>query len=451
MLAKTLKDTFNAVNPVYPLESDDKRYVDCTAVRGNEDVVEQLFRTIDWSSDPASTTPFTSQLFTGHRGCGKSTELRRLQQRLHDANYSVIYIEADNFIDIEDTTYTDVLLAIASQIFHGFEQAKVTLPDIVLKDVYDWLAEIVEEKVIGDSASMTVEAGVSVGTPALFAGLASIFSKLTGQIQTSIDSKKTIRRKLDPQVKQLIDKINQMIQSGIVPLRKQGKQGLVVIVDNLDRIPPHAVDDKNQHDALYIDHGEQLCQLRCHLIYTVPIAMYYSPRARLMNSIFPDSQVMPMIKLRPKNATPDEYWQPGLDALRTILARRVDLEEMFEKEALDLLIKMSGGVPRLLMQLVRYACQYAANRSPKPLTLHAAQRAVSRLVNEYSRSIPDKHFPLLAEVHRSKAAGNDDDQLVMLHNLSVLEYMNGSLWQDVQPMVMQLEKFKSAYGALLDG
>lgn len=447
MLAKTLKDTFNAVNPVIPLESDDVRYVDCTAVRGNEDVVEQLFNTIEWSNDPTSKTPYTTQLFTGHRGCGKSTELRRLTKRLLTAEYAVIYLEADDLIDVEDTTYTDVLLALANQIFNDLKAMAIYLPEDVLKDIYLWFAEIVEEKEIGDSASISLQSEIGAGTPSFLSGLASVLVKLTGQIRTSVDTKKNIRRKLDPQVTQLIEKINRLILYGTAALRTQGKRGLVVIVDNLDRVPPHNADGKNQHDALYIDHGEQLCLLNCHLIYTVPIAMYYSPRARLMTSIFTDNQVVPMIKLRLKDATSDEYWQPGLDTLYQILRKRVDLEEMFESSALDLLIKMSGGVPRILMQLVRYACQYAANRSPKPIDLNAAQRSVNRLVNEYERSIPETHFPLLAQVYRSKKADNDENHLQMMHNLSVLEYMNGRRWQDVQPMVLQLEKFKAAYGA----
>ena len=84
MLAATLRDVFNTANPA-PLPSGDPRYVDCTAVRGNEDVVRQLFQRITWSDLPATT-----QLFTGHRGCGKSTELLRLKTQLEAADFAVI-------------------------------------------------------------------------------------------------------------------------------------------------------------------------------------------------------------------------------------------------------------------------------------------------------------------------------------------------------------------------
>ncbi len=44
--ARTLKDAYNNVDPVQPLPAGDPRYVNCMAVRGNEDVVEQMLKKI---------------------------------------------------------------------------------------------------------------------------------------------------------------------------------------------------------------------------------------------------------------------------------------------------------------------------------------------------------------------------------------------------------------------
>ena len=41
-LATTLRDTWNVVNPTEPLPPGDPRYVDCTEVRGDEDVVCEM-------------------------------------------------------------------------------------------------------------------------------------------------------------------------------------------------------------------------------------------------------------------------------------------------------------------------------------------------------------------------------------------------------------------------
>ncbi|MFO7633058.1 MAG: AAA family ATPase [Caldilinea sp.] len=440
--ARTLRDVFNAANPLLPLPSGDPRYVDCTEVRGNEDVVTQLFQCITWSDT------ITSQLFTGHRGCGKSTELLRLRQRLTDAGYAVIYFDADEIIDIEDTEYTDVLVAIARQVFEGLETLGVNLSDDLLESVFAWFAEVVYEQEDVRAAQAALEAEFSVKTPTLPVLFASLMGKITGQLRTGVESKRSVRRRLDPQIAQLLDKINLLLRSGEAQLRKRGQSGLVVIVDGLDRVMYRTLDDgrRNSHDALFIEHGDQLRACRVHLVYTVPISMFYSPRASVLANVFPDYRILPMIKVHTRDNTPAP---DGLAKLREILARRIDLSLIFEEEGLEALCTASGGHPRILMTLVRNACTYAANRFPQPIDANAAERAISRLVSEFSRSIPEDHFPLLAQVYRRKQVNNDDPHRLMLQNLSVLEYMNGAPpWQDVQPVVQRLDKFQEV---LADG
>lgn len=261
MPAATLRDVFNTANPA-PLPSGDPRYVDCTEVRGNEDVVRQLFQHITWSDLPATT-----QLFTGHRGCGKSTELLRLKTQLEAADFAVIYFEADEVIDVEDVVYSDVLVAIVRQVYEGLRELDAGLPNDLLDDVFAWFAEVVYEYESAKAAAAALEGEFKLSTPPILSGLGQILAKITGQLRTSVESKQQIRRRLDPQIAQLLDKINLLLLTGVAQLRKQGKQGLVVIVDNLDRIPFRALADGrgNIHDALYIDHGEQLRACRCHL------------------------------------------------------------------------------------------------------------------------------------------------------------------------------------------
>ncbi len=438
-LARTLKDVFNTANPV-PLLSGDPRYVDCTAVRGNEDVVSQLFNAIHLSDQPA-----TAQLFTGHRGCGKSTELFRLQKRLEDAGYAVIYFGADEAIDVNDVIYSDVLVAIAQQVYTGLQALGVQLDDELLDDVFKWFAEIVYEKADTKEFQAELAAEFSVGTPKLLLPLAQLLAKITGQLRTGVESRQQIRSRLDPQIAHLIERINLLILRGVGALRRQGKEGLVIIVDNLDRIPFRKLDaHRSNHDALYIEHGEQLRSLRCHLIYTVPIASIYSKNVKILTSIFPDCRVLPMIKTH----TPDNQpWPEGLATLRRILAERIALDEVFEEAAVAALCAESGGHPRILMTLVRYACEYATNRYPRPIDVHAVERAIGRFTSEYSRSVPEEYFPLLARVYRTKKCDNDDAYRDMLHNLIVLEYVNGmEPWHDVHPSVQRLAKFKGALG-----
>ncbi|MCB0183012.1 MAG: hypothetical protein KDE31_02045, partial [Caldilineaceae bacterium] len=198
----------------------------------------------------------------------------------------------------------------------------------LLEEVHRWFAEVVYTEDMTDSASAGIQTEVGVGTPPIFQPLVSLFAKVTGQISTSVEFKQQIRRRLDPRISELIEKINTMLVEGTALLRRQGKEGLVLIVDNLDRIPFRLIADgkSNLHDTLYIDHGEQLRACRCHIVYTVPIAMFYSPSAAILSGIFPDYTILPMIKTRTRQGEP---WTEGIQTMRDILGSRIDLERMF--------------------------------------------------------------------------------------------------------------------------
>ena len=85
---------YKAANPSRPLkiaQREDRRYyIDFSSVRGG-DTVSEIGRTIV----RLSPTEPTTQLFTGHIGCGKSTELFRLKGGLEQQNYHVVYFESD--------------------------------------------------------------------------------------------------------------------------------------------------------------------------------------------------------------------------------------------------------------------------------------------------------------------------------------------------------------------
>lgn len=439
-VARTLKDAYNQSDPVQPLHPGDARYVDCTPVRGNEDVVAQLFHAITWSD------AYVTQLFTGHRGSGKSTELLRLQARLEEAGYVVLYFEADDDLDLNDLEYTDLLLSVARRVVADLLDKGIALPNDLLASVTDWFSETLytEEKRREVERELAAEARLGIGLPETMPLVAQLLARVTGQIKTGRAIKTEIRRRLDPQVSQLIGNLNLLLDAANAGIKRQGKQGLVVLIDNLDRIVFRDLGGgRTSHHALYVEHGEQLRALRCHAVYTVPISVIYSDRATTVTAIFPDYQVLPMLKVRNRDGS--EY-SPGLQYLRAILASRIDCDLLFTPDALDYLCRSSGGHPRDLMILVRYACNYAPRDVwPRPITLEVARRAESRLVAEYSRMIPEGHFPLLARVHLLKTVQNDEAHQLMLYNLSVLEYINDAPpWHDVHPAVIRLPKFQDA-------
>ncbi len=368
---------------------------------------------------------------------------------MEEAGYVVLYFESDDDLDLNDIEYTDVLLTMARRIISDLEQKGIRLSEKLLEEVEKWFNEVLytEEQRREIERELQTEAELGIGLPKELPLVARLLARLTGQIKTGRAVKTEIRRKLDPQISQLINNVNLLLRAVHAQIRKKGQQGLVLIIDNLDRIVFRDLGHgRTSHTAFYVEHGEQLRNLDCHLIYTVPISLMYSDHATVVQSIFPDCHVLPMIKMRDREGRP---YPPGLAHLRAMLGARLDLQVLCTPEAVDYLCEVSGGHPRDLMFMVRQACIYAPDDvTTPPVTLEVVKRAEAQLVATYSRMIPEEHYPLLARVHMTKQVQSDKAHELMLYNLSVLEYINGMPpWHDVHPAVCKLPKFQTALQA----
>lgn len=109
--------------------------------------------------------------------------------------------------------------------------------------------------------------------------IAKLLARITGQIKTGHEIRKDIRLKMDSQIYPLIERINEFIHAALPEIKKKGYHDMVFIIGNLDRIVLRVLDEmtkRTTHDALYLDHVEQLKTPDAHIVYTVPISMFYS-------------------------------------------------------------------------------------------------------------------------------------------------------------------------------
>lgn len=438
--AANLKDAYNAVL-LDPLESGDPRWVDCSPARGGTDVVSLLASRIERSSRS------TAQLISGHRGCGKSTELLRLANRLEKENFLVVYFAADEDIDMGDLVYTDLLLSIIKRLERTLSEKDINIDERLSKGIMMWFAEVVygwkDEAAM--KAELKTEFELGLNAPASLPLIARLLARITGQIRTGHEIRKEIRLKLDPQIFPLIERINEFVRAALPEIQKKGYRDLVLIIDNLDRIVLRVLDEKTgrtTHDALYLEHSEQLKALDAHMVYTVPISMFYSLKATQLSGAFPNYEILPMIKVEDIDGS---LCREGIDLLSDVAEKRIDVGLIFENGVVDFLAEKSGGMLRDFIRLLGYTIELSqAGGGAIPLSKKPAEKAFRRLINEYGRMVPDEHFELLAKVAKNKQVRNDTDHQAMLYNLSVLEYMNGDRWCDVHPAVRELAEFKDA-------
>lgn len=435
-----LRDLYNAFDPFQPLPVGDSAYVDCNAVRGDGDILQAVGREILLSARK------TCQLYAGHRGAGKSTELLRLQKHLNDQGFFVVYFAAEEEdIDPEDVQYTDILLACTKNILAAFKNLDSQPVLYWLKERWEDLKDLLQTQISFEELSLEVQV--------------SQFAKITTKMRSEPNERRKIREKINPHTTTLTEALNKFIQNAKKNL-PPGYSDLVLIADNLDRIVPIIQPDgRSNHDQIFIDRQNQLKALDCHLVYTVPISLLYSDRATSLTEIYGTPQVLPMIMVK----TPDNQpYQPGIDKVIEILKKRLekvdpsrDIVNLFEsQDSLNQLCLMSGGHARNLLLLMKQALEYT---NTLPISKRALQRSISELRNTYKDTIHANQWEALANVFRTKEIVNNELYRNLLFNRPILEYHSqneeGEIerWYDIHPLIRGIKEFQNTYSQLYPG
>ncbi len=249
-------------------------------------------------------------------------------------------------------------------------------------------------------------------------------------IKMASGRRREIRQKVERDLGDFIDSINKLINDAQHRAAKQGKKGLVVIVDALEKMVHKELDKKRTtYDDLFVYHAEQLKAPECHIIYTVPIQLAYTKN---FLDLFPDGvEVMPMVRVRNRDGTPNDA---AISALFELLEKRVDIDKVFEsREIVRNFIELSGGSVRDLLRLVREACTEAGMAGESKITFEAARRAETRLINDYDRLIRNEDIEKLVKIAKEKPAPDPESDVYLLDTRLVMEYMNGERWSDVHP------------------
>jgi hypothetical protein len=440
MSEDVLTSIYNAVDPFRPLEPGDPAYVDCEAERGDANILLDLGPAITRSER------YTCQLYAGHRGAGKSTELLRLKADLESKGCYVVYFAAvgeDGDIDPQDVQYTDILLACARHLLEDLKNADPAPLISWFKERGKELHAIGQTKIVMESLDVSL--------------LASQFAEMTASIRAVPSQRQRIRDLVNPHTVTLVKALNEFIADGKRKL-PAGKNQLVVIADNLDRIVPiHDGYGRSNHDEIFLDRSEQLQGLDCHMVYTVPISMVYSNRANDLKEIYGNPELLPMVMVQ----TPEgELYEPGFEKMKEILRRRIRPfipevslgGDMFESEdVVRQLCMASGGHVRELLLLMKEAMNRA---NDLPIPTRAVRRAISETRDTYRRTVEKDQWLVLAKVAQTRNIDNDENHRDLLFRRCLMEYRyfdetdTLQCWYDAHPLIKGIPEFKAAQAHL---
>lgn len=453
------QEFYRATNPSKALDPHDPKtagyYIDFSEVRGGQ-IIEELRTAIAW----AEPTDYKCELFTGHIGCGKSTELLCLKDKLESDGFHVVYFVSDEDLDMGDAEITEILLAIARQVSESLEQN----PDIKekLTEIFQGAKKLFLSDVLAVGVKGKMPLLGKIGGELDFSDEHTSklsFSGLVGEISTTIrknrDTRDRLRELLEPKSEKVIDVLNDGLFAPVgKKLRENGKAGLVVLVDNLDRLHSRRRNDtrKSQSEYLFGDRGDELTRLQCHVVYTMPLALRYSDSYRLIKERFNTvAKVLPMVPVRKRNGSINKI---GLQQLKQMVLARAypqlsetkrltKITELFKSEAiLNDLCDASGGHVRNLLRILN---PWITLEKKLPLTGVGLQKILDRERNEDVQNISPDEWEKLKGIRKHHRVGGMEEYEQLIGSLSVYEYIDddGNSWYDVNPVLWDMEQLQS--------
>lgn len=432
--AERLEQIYRAFrNEPLTIEEIPAFYRDAAAARGEKTRV-RLERQLRLNMDTNEHI-----LLVGYKGCGKSTELNYLEKSLSD-EFLVMNISVQRELDPVHVQYIEMFIVTMEQLFQKADQNGLNLRPELLKSIKTWTQskeiDEIREKYIGGEA----ETGGGIDIKYFL----NFFAKFRLAAKSSLSLKETLKQNVEPRLNDLITHCNDLIREIQIRLRDIGKKDLLIIIEDLDKIPIDRAQD------LFYNYTNQLVRLNTNVIYTFPVALYYNVRFNQIKSYFTRIYELPMIS----SATPDGTDNvEGMNIIRDIVAARLsDINTFFETpKILDNMIRHSGGVLRDVFLLINEAADSAMDHDRSAINDEDCQNALNRLRKDYDNNIADKkegdkivipveqYYNALVKLvkDKDKKVDNTEAVLDLRQNLSILGY-NGKGWCDVHPIVKEI-------------
>ncbi len=373
-----------------------------------------------------------SLFFSGHRGSGKTTELKRMIKQLEDENYLCVYINCDEMLDLAvEIEVTDVLSVIAYRVIEEVahykgENTESALNEGFFKRLWDWLVNTDVEL-----SKMHVDNGVG---------------KMVFDVKNSKTFREQIRRNLTTHLTKFKKELNEELlrqNSRVI----QDKEGIVVVVDQLEKLRGTSANWESvlaSAERMFCAGAEHL-RLPIHCVYTVPPA--------LVNKMG-DIAFLPVLKVvKPFN---DDPYHDGITVAKEIIRRRFNndgaLDEIFGQdecdERLNKIIAFSGGFVRDMLIIIRKVLLETAY----PVDEAALERIFSETRNEFRSFITEEEFAWLAKVEQTRFLTLEDekqteiaDRMLGLH--AILRYQNDALWYRLHPAVRGIPQIQTLINA----
>jgi len=425
-MEEAIRRAYNQCKVDEALDWGDKRYVDLNGlgVRGTDhSCTEFLFHSVEMS-DRA-----THQLFSGFRGCGKTTELKHLARRFSEAGYNVIYVDADAYLNLRvPTNISDILVTVCAGV-DSFLEDGAGDKERPMRRFWDRLHAFLNNEVKAEELTL---------------GAAGVNLKLS--FKDNVDFKTKLYQAVQARIPELAHECQAFLDEslGVLAELHPDNQGTVLILDSFEKLRGDlgtAAAVRASIEEVFIQNWKYL-QTPFHAIYTVPPWMAFMEAGTAAE--FGQFHMLPMCKVYDRGHNQDEK---GVDALLELLDKRFVLDDVFASRApIVELILASGGYPRDLLRMVREVLLRAGmEERPVPIQEDQLQGIVDLVIaglsEQFEAALDDSDTEALAAVaekHSLAEWGRDNLQRLadLFDHHFVLSYRNGKTWYDVHPLLL---------------
>ena len=384
----------------------------------------------------------------GHLGCGKSTEFTRLAIGVGD-QYQTVRLSVVNELDPNAAKPLDLFLLMLTRLAESAKELDGwSPPDSVIRRVWDWFAEQTTERLATRSAEGQLNAGLGVDQKSMWSALIGVFAQVRAELKISslVKSERTdyeLKRitTLAGVLNEFFDACNGHLAK-LAPARKW-----LMIVEDFEKLPNRKIAEE-----IFVEHSGAVQQLQISAIFSIPAALAYS-KARSGLPFEADCLYDTPIYDSDHRPHPE-----GREALRRMLAKRIDLARFESQHQAERIVVASGGSPRDLFDLAAEASTRALlaapDAKPEDVVIRSAdvRGAIARLRRQtYLRlgqdpyesepvSSKEKLDRLKSIYENPSRDGAPDPVLYSLLNSRLLREFNGDGWFGVPPLVVDLFK-----------
>ena len=431
-----------------PLRPDtpeyDRFYQPIYDVPGKEDPVGFLHRHIEFSDIESL------QLFSGFRGSGKTTELFRLQKRLEQDGYVVLYADAVDYISPSDEIdISDLLIVMAGAFSDGLDRWSTQL-EAPVKLVEESFWTRIKNYLTRTTVTLT-EAGVALEAE-------SPAQKLLGGLKAGLDLKlalkesptfrQNLQKFMENRIGELRDTVHKFFEDGVQAIKRVwgDEKQVVFIFDSLEQLRGSLSNEQSvlqSVERVFTQHRNLLRLPYVHAVYTVPPWLQFvMPGAP--NEIY----TLPSIKLWDNDGARTRH-EAGWNGLRELVLKRIgkegcrklfacDTEQSFTSA--DDLIAVCGGQVRDLLLLLR---ETILRTNELPISQQVINSAVTSVRGNFLPiAIEDAKW--LSQIGKNRTTMLPDTKPESVSRLTrfldthfVLYLTNGGDWYDIHPLIRE--------------